>query len=107
MKERIIIFKYSRENPNLIINSSSELYGACRHKPKLHRYAITTSLPVLMTNNSSKRLDLTLHTPPISNIPSTTCTYVREELSVNEDNPLAHSDVFESGRSQELSLVEV
>ena len=107
MKERIKILQYSRENPNLIINSSSEFYGACRHKPKFHRYAITTPLPVLMTNNSSERVDLILHTPPISNIPSNICTYVGEELSVNEDNPLAYEGVFENGRSRELNLVDV
>ena len=107
MKERIKILQYSRENPNLIINSSSEFYGACRHKPKFHRYAITTPLPVLMTNNSSERVDLILHTPPISNIPSNICTYVGEELSVNEDNPLAYEGTFENGRNRELNLIDV
>ena len=34
MKERILILKHSRENPNIIINSNLEFYGACRHKPK-------------------------------------------------------------------------
>ena len=42
MKERILMLKYSRDNPNLIINSNSEFYGACRHKPKFHRYTTTT-----------------------------------------------------------------
>jgi len=68
MKERILILKYSRENPNLIINSNSEFYGACRHKPKFHRYAQTTPLPVLMTNNSSERVYLTPNIPQIPNI---------------------------------------
>ena len=63
MKERLKILEYSKENPNYIINSNSEFYGACRHKPKFHRYAKTTPLPVLMTNNSSERVYLTPNIP--------------------------------------------
>ena len=37
-KERIAILKASRESPQSLINSCSEIYGACRHKPKFHRY---------------------------------------------------------------------
>ena len=37
-KEKLEIFKQSRENPTLLINSCNELYGACRHKPKFHTY---------------------------------------------------------------------
>ena len=37
-KERLAILKQSREKPNLLINSCSEIYGACRHKPRFHRY---------------------------------------------------------------------
>ena len=40
-KEKISILKYARDNPNLIINTNSEFYGACRHKSKFHRYAAT------------------------------------------------------------------
>ena len=54
MKERIKILQLSRENLNLIINSSSEFYSACRDKPKFHRYAINIPLSVLMMNNSSE-----------------------------------------------------
>jgi hypothetical protein len=38
MRERIEILKHSRENPNSLINSCNEIYGACRHKPQFHRY---------------------------------------------------------------------
>ena len=41
MKERILILKYARDNPNLIINTNSEFYDVCRHKNKFHRYAAT------------------------------------------------------------------
>ncbi len=37
-KERLEILKLSRYKPHLLINSCNEIYGACRHKPKFHRY---------------------------------------------------------------------
>ena len=58
MKERLKILSYSRDNPNLIINSNSEFYGACRHKPKFHRYA-KTSPSTDDEQYSSERVDLT------------------------------------------------
>ena len=41
MKERILILKYARENPNLIINSNSKFCSTYRHKPKFHSYTAT------------------------------------------------------------------
>ena len=36
-RERVAIFEKSYENVQLI-NSSSEIYGACRHRAKFHRF---------------------------------------------------------------------
>jgi GIY-YIG catalytic domain len=38
-RERIEILKASRKDPKSLINSCNEIYGACRHKPRFHRYA--------------------------------------------------------------------
>ena len=35
-REKLEIFKQSRENPSLLINSCNELYGASLHKPQFH-----------------------------------------------------------------------
>ena len=108
MKERILILKYSRENPNLIINSNSEFYGACRHKPKFHRYAQTTPLPVLMMNNSSKRVNLIPNIPLCLNISTYTSTYVeREEQPVTPIYPLVNNGLFENSGTQEIHYVDV
>ena len=66
MKEILIILQLSKKDPASIINSSNEFYGACRHKPRFHRYTTTTSPSVLMTNASSERVrpNLTVSTPP-------------------------------------------
>lgn len=47
MKERLEILKQTRRSPEKLINSRSELYGACRHKTNFHRYKLNRS-PVLM-----------------------------------------------------------
>jgi len=38
MKERISILTETRERPTRLINSCNEIYGACRHKTRFHRY---------------------------------------------------------------------
>jgi hypothetical protein len=57
MKERVLILKHSMENPHIIINSNSEFYRVCRHKSRFHRYATTTSFPVLMMDGSPERVE--------------------------------------------------
>jgi hypothetical protein len=37
-REWMAIVKISRKTPELLINSCSEIHGACRHKPRFHRY---------------------------------------------------------------------
>ena len=37
-KERLAILKLTRKTPHLAINKCTEIYGACRHKPKFHRF---------------------------------------------------------------------
>ena len=45
MKERLIILEEMRKGKAAgtrhLINSASELYGACRHRPSFHRYSVT------------------------------------------------------------------
>jgi len=38
MKERLSILKMGKDEPDKLINSWSEIYGACRHKTRFHRY---------------------------------------------------------------------
>ena len=37
-KERYAIIKLTRETPNLAINKCNEVHGACRHRPRFHRF---------------------------------------------------------------------
>jgi hypothetical protein len=37
-RERIEILRIARETPHLAINSCTEIYGSCRHRPRFHRY---------------------------------------------------------------------
>jgi hypothetical protein len=74
MKERILILKHLRENPDIIINSNSEIYRACRHKLKFHRYATTMSFPALMMDRSPERVEYN-HAYP-QNTDTNNCTYV-------------------------------
>jgi len=43
MKERLEIIKMAKEEPENLINSRGEIYGACRHKTKFHRYMRQTT----------------------------------------------------------------
>jgi hypothetical protein len=37
-RERMEIVKLSRTTPDQLINSCSKIHGACRHKPRFHRF---------------------------------------------------------------------
>jgi hypothetical protein len=43
MKERETILMRSLENPKELINSYNEIYGACRHKTRFHRYIMNNT----------------------------------------------------------------
>ena len=46
MEEKLEILKRNKKNPALLINSKGEVYGACRHKTKFHRFEVTMNKPV-------------------------------------------------------------
>ena len=39
MKERLNILKFVRKRSSSVMNACSEIYGACRHKMRFHRFA--------------------------------------------------------------------
>ena len=45
MKERLEILKFSdkNKNQNKLINTCGEIYGACRHKTRFHRYTMNNT----------------------------------------------------------------
>ena len=43
MKKRLEMFKKSRENNNLLIDSQSKIYRDCRHETRFHRFKQNTS----------------------------------------------------------------
>ena len=42
-QERLNIFKWFRLKPDKLINKCHEIYGACKHKPKFHRFKTALS----------------------------------------------------------------
>ena len=72
---------------------------------KFHRYAKIIPLPVLMANNSSERVYLTLNIPSSSNMSTDICTYVEEEPPTDKINPLEDSDIFKNGRIWDFGYI--
>ena len=56
MKERLEILKLSRYDPAIIINNSLEFYGACRHRPRFHRYPTNCTPHSTDDEHSSERV---------------------------------------------------
>ena len=54
-RERLEIFKASKENPESLINSCNEIHGACRHKPRFHRYKSSDSTDETKSKKSSRK----------------------------------------------------
>ena len=73
MKERTTILKVAKEEKllgrSILINSKSEIYGACRHKTKFHRYHVNEVTSADEGNNpervkgNAKKSQLSLGTP--------------------------------------------
>ena len=55
MQERLHILKNSTESPTQLINTSNEIYGACRHKTRFHRYSSKTTTPDTDDAHAEKR----------------------------------------------------
>jgi len=43
MKERLTILDMMKKQPDMIINTNNELFGACRHKTRFHKYTNTNN----------------------------------------------------------------
>ena len=56
MKERTLILKQFRKDPISLINLRYEIYGACRHKTKFHRFRLNTSPSTDEGQNSPERI---------------------------------------------------
>jgi GIY-YIG catalytic domain len=56
-RERLEILKHLRKAPESLINSHNEIYGACRHNPKFHRYKSRS--PSTDESNKDERVTLT------------------------------------------------
>ena len=79
MKERLDIINVLWDNAEKrLINSNNELYGACRHKPKFHRYINTTNSSA-DEGPSPERGDVTANyypSPIESSRSNKYCTYI-------------------------------
>ena len=91
MKERLQILTHLRKYPKLTINSNYELYGACRHKTKFHRYENSIFISADESHQGSKRIDETSN----GNLTSQ-CIKCTSSIST-------YSESENSGRESELS----
>ena len=55
MKERFEILRAKKKDPNKLINRCNEIYGACRHKPRFHRFEQKT-FPGTDESNKDERV---------------------------------------------------
>ena len=76
-KERLEIVKTCKYYPNKIINKCNEVYGACRHKPRFHRFE---QHPLASTDESGK--DEKSKKPKAKISRSTTTNITEDELLV-------------------------
>ena len=66
MKERLYILRSIKKNPKKTINACNEIYGACRHNPKFHRFDTKVNAS---TDESDKDERVTANPSPTSSVP--------------------------------------
>ena len=89
--ERLEILKLTRTNRKLAINKCNEVYGACRHKPRFHRFDTqdsTASTDESYLDERVKRLDSTK---------STSSTFSASTAPTASPSPLNDASFFNSG----------
>jgi hypothetical protein len=62
-KERMAILNLSRKHPDVAINKCSEVYGACRHIPRFHRFE---KVQVTSTSTDESNKDERVYSRPSS-----------------------------------------
>ena len=55
-RERLEILKFTSKHPNLAINKCNEIYGACRHKPRFHRFPPNNNAPSTDESTNDERV---------------------------------------------------
>ena len=86
MKERLEILKFSKKTPHLLINSSTEFYGACRHKPRFHRYLTTNCTKIHSTDDEQESLERVTNRDSIDSQNSQNSTYTNCSTNPNTDD---------------------
>ena len=77
MKERLEILRRSEKHSPLI-NSRTEIYGACRHKAKFHRYRIPTTVSADDDGRPTERIESpTIHKETVNRMAYCTPCNVR------------------------------
>jgi len=111
MHERLIILKYSRIDPSKIINTSTEFYGACRHKPRFHRYPNNCTNP--STDDDHNRLERVSNTgmnntPNLTENPPVLCVYIddSQQSQVPRDSDSTNLSALTNGTDNSNNLVE-
>ena len=111
MHERLIILKYSRIDPSKIINTSTEFYGACRHKPRFHRYPNNCTNP--STDDDHNRLERVSNTgvnntPNLTENPPVLCVYIddSQQSQVPGDSDSTSLSALTNGTDNSNNLVE-
>ena len=81
MYEQLIILKHSKKEPSKIIITSTELYGACRHTPRFHRYPdnyTTFSTDDELLSSEGVKSPATNNTPNSTKNSSVLCLTINE-----------------------------
>ena len=101
MKERLLILKaLGDKKEKRLINSNNELYGACRHKSKFHRYTNTTNSNTDDGINPERGIEISVGSPSLSsqdsdnNTGTRMCIFIDTNISNNLDVPFENHDAI-------------
>jgi len=103
-KERIAALKQFRSNPQLLINSNNLICGACKHRPRFHRYVKQTTPS---TDESINDERASCQRASCATYRQDPCTLLHERLpadSARSQTMQRHWDDLKSIAQQELTL---
>jgi hypothetical protein len=77
-KEWYAIIKLTRMTPNLAINFCNEVHGACRHRPRFHRFDLHHSENTISSTDESVRTKESQQLSSTTSLGSTSSTWTNQ-----------------------------
>jgi len=110
MRERLEILKKSQKEQDKLINTCGEIYGACRHKTRFHRYTQNINITSTDDGDTPERVPTTIDdvAADVDFIrESLNRTHINNSQSDTTETNICHIEVYFKFMTYQNTIVEI